>query len=64
MHKGGKEMYTTLECKRCGKEMILLTEDVLKEDEVNCPYCRDDKVVVTGRYDCIKECIKNDDRKR
>ena len=64
MHKGGEEMYTTLECKRCGKEMILLTEDVLKEDEINCPYCCDDKVVVTGRYDCIKECIKNDDRKR
>lgn len=57
-------MYTTLKCKRCGREMILLTEDVLKEDEINCPYCYDDTLVVTGKYDCIKECIKNDDRKK
>ena len=57
--------YSIIECCECGKEMILITEDYVKnKEEIVCSYCVSEKIKVTGQYDGLKECLKNKEERR
>ena len=60
-------MYMAFQCKECGKEFILITEQYIQnlyyiqniyEDKyISCAYCGSDNVNVEGKYDNLNECI-------
>ena len=56
-------MYMAFQCKECGKEFILLTEQYIQnmyEDKyISCADCGSDNVNVEGKYDNLNECIND-----
>lgn len=57
-------IYTSYKCK-CGKEFVLLTEDVLNNrGYLVCPYCSSRSIKVQGASDSLKECMKERSYKR
>ena len=62
-------MYMVFQCKECGKEFILITEQYIQnlyyiqniyEDKcITCTYCGSDNVNVEGKYDNLNECIND-----
>lgn len=59
--KEGEIMYMTFQCKKCGKEFILITEQYIdnmnKDKYISCAYCGSDNVNVEGKYDGLNKCI-------
>lgn len=57
--------YTSYKCISCNKTFILPTEEVDKNKYLTCPHDgRHKKIIVTGAYDSVKECMKERSYKR
>lgn len=61
--------YIVYKCKKCGKHTILLGEEVThSENESKYITCGHDgrhkRLIVTGAYDSIKECMQHSSYKR
>lgn len=58
-----EKFYTNLKCKRCGKEVILITgemEDTLRYGNyVSCPHCGARDPIKIFKTDSIKECMNH-----
>ena len=52
-----EKYYTIFNCTKCNKEMILITDDI-KNIEPRCAYCSCKKLKEEGKYDSIKECMR------
>lgn len=61
-------MYTSYECRKCSKEIILLTEEVqatLRQGKyLSCSHCGCKKIKEENIYDSLKECMKARSYKR
>ena len=49
--------YSIFKCLKCNKEMILITDDITGI-EPRCAYCSCKKLKEEGKYDSIKECMR------
>lgn len=60
--------YIDYKCKGCNKEMILLTEDIIKAlnqgKYLACVYCGCKKLKKIKETDEFKQLFKNDEKKR
>ena len=60
-------MYETYKC-ICGREFIVLTDEAREANKrgiyLTCPYCSSKRIRIEGKYESIKERIKNDERRR
>lgn len=61
--------YVIYKCKICGKHFILMTNEIKYSEEeskyITCPYHGKHKnIIVVGKYEGIKECMKYDGFKR
>ena len=56
-------MYMAFQCKECGKEFILITEqyrqNMYENKYISCAYCGSNNVNVEGKYDNLNECIND-----
>lgn len=65
-----ESIYKMYKCKRkkCRREMILLSEDIRKAKEegkyLTCAYCGSKDIEKIKETDSIKDCFKNDEKKR
>ena len=64
--RGGKvedKSYISFKCTICGKQFILLMDEIRKAQEegtyLTCPFNgRHKSIIVTGRYDDMLECME------
>lgn len=60
--------YTVFKCKRCGKEMILITGEVSSTkaygNYISCSHCGCKKLIKTKETDSFKECMTHSAYKR
>lgn len=63
-----EKMYIAFQCKSCGKEFILLSQEAastLKADKyLVCPHCSSRKIHVEGASDNVMECMQHNSFKR
>lgn len=63
-----EKFYTNLKCRRCGKEIILITgemEDTKRYGNyISCPHCGAKSVIKIKEFDSIKECMNHNSYKR
>ncbi|MBU3131580.1 hypothetical protein KPL40_03875 [Clostridium gasigenes] len=63
-----QEIYTSYECKRCRKEVVLVTEDLEDHKHIGkyvvCPYCCNKELNKEKRSDSLKEIMKARSYKR
>lgn len=58
-------MYIAHKCKKCGREFLLLEEDLNKTRHSNrevyivCSYCSSRDIKVTGKYSDLEECMNS-----
>lgn len=58
-------LYTSLKCKNCGKDLILLNDQLLSTDNhIVCPYCSSRKITVNDGNDNLKELMEHRSYKR
>lgn len=58
-------IYTSLKCKNCGKDIILLSDQLLSTDNhIGCPYCSSRKITVNDGADNLKELMNHSSYKR
>lgn len=61
------DFYTEYTCKSCGKYMVLDTEETgkfIKHGKyLKCPYCNSKRLHMANRYESIKECFKNKEKR-
>lgn len=63
-----KSIYSSYLCKRCKKQMILITEEI-KESEaygryLSCAYCGSKNIIKEKEIDDLRECMKHSSYKR
>ncbi|MBV4417188.1 hypothetical protein [Clostridium tyrobutyricum] len=55
-------IYVSYKCKKCGKEFVLLVEEVQSSDKKNiylvCPYCSSKKVAKQNITDNLRACMR------
>lgn len=63
-----EKFYINLKCKRCGKEIILITgemQDTLRYGNyISCSHCGAKSVIKVKEFDSIKECMNHSAYKR
>ena len=60
-------MYTSYSCKSCGKQLVLLTEELesmSKDRYLACSYCGSRRIVKQKITDNLKECMSEHSYKR
>ncbi|MBZ9633178.1 hypothetical protein [Clostridium sp. FP1] len=60
-------MYTSYTCKGCGKQLVLITEEIESMSKVRylaCAYCGNKRIVRQKATDNIKECMNEHSYKR
>lgn len=60
-------MYSGYKCRTCGKEFVLLSEDVVgmvKDRYLVCPYCNSKRVDVDKVKDSVRECMSEHSYRR
>lgn len=56
-----QSIYTSYKCRTCGKEFVLLTEDVENMTAgryIACPYCNSKRISKAKATDDLRECMK------
>lgn len=63
-----KSIYTSYKCKSCGREMVLMTEEVEKiignGKYLSCAYCNCRHLKKEKESDSIRECMRHSSYKR
>lgn len=62
-----QSIYSSYRCRTCGKEFILLTEDIenmLKGRYIACPYCNSKRISKTKATNDLRECMSARSYKR
>jgi DNA-directed RNA polymerase subunit RPC12/RpoP len=60
-------MYAAHKCRTCGREFVLLSEDInvmAKDRYLVCPYCNSKRVGVDKVSDSVKDCMNEHSYKR
>lgn len=63
-----KSIYTTFKCKRCRKHNITLTEEVEKARKnrlyLSCMYCNSKNLSNKKETNDLRECFKNQEKRK
>lgn len=63
-----EKYYTMCKCKRCGKELILITGEMKSTEKygnyIACPHCGSKNIVKISETDNFKECMNHAAYKR
>lgn len=60
-------MYTGYKCRTCGKDFVLLSEDIkamTNDRYLVCPYCNSKRVQADKINDSLRECMSEHSYKR
>jgi len=61
-------IYTNYKCKRCNRELILITEEREATEKeggyISCPHCGSKHIIVDKLTDSLKECMSERAYKR
>lgn len=63
-----KSIYTAMKCKKCKREFILITGELMAAIKSNryiaCPYCNSKNINLSKETDDLRQCMQEDVFKR